>query len=101
MNIPTHDAPALAAGGGLFDWATTAVGDFNELVAQVAVVVVVLFVVIAAVKSKMSMAAILIAILVGGLVLWAVNNPTAVPEQMGPDLPGAMSVTRSLTEPPV
>jgi len=93
MNTLTTHAPVLAD-GGIIDWAINTTGDIGTLLGQVAIVVVVLFIVMAAIRSKMSMAPIIVAIIVGALLLWAVNNPEVISNEFAPDLPGAMSTTQ-------
>lgn len=69
---------------GFLDLITVKSEEVKVAIESVTFVVVILMVVITAVKTKMSIAAILMSAIVGGIVLWLVN--------------GGINVTADLTE---
>lgn len=79
---------ALAAGPvraeGFLDLITVKSEEVKSAIESVTFVVVILMVVITAVKSKLSISAILMSAIVGGVVLWLVN--------------GGINVTKDLTD---
>ncbi|GAB3166157.1 hypothetical protein GCM10027059_24830 [Myceligenerans halotolerans] len=73
-----------ATGTGFLDLITVKSEEVKVAIESVTFVVVILMVVITAVKTKMSIAAILMSAIVGGIVLWLVN--------------GGINVTKDLTD---
>ncbi|GAB4087264.1 hypothetical protein GCM10028784_38940 [Myceligenerans cantabricum] len=69
---------------GFLDLITVKSEEVKAAIESVTFVVVILMVVITAVKTKMSIAAILMSAIVGGIVLWLVN--------------GGINVTKDLTD---
>lgn len=77
-------APGVVSADGFLDLITVKSEEVKTAIQSVAFVVVILMVVITAVKSKMSIAAIVMSAIVGGVVLWLVN--------------GGINVTKDLTD---
>lgn len=89
LNAAAPASVVPVSGAGIVDWGINLTNDIYQLFKAVAVLVAVSIVVIAAIKSKGSVAAIVVAIFVGGLVIWAVNNPDVLGIELENDLPGA------------
>jgi vacuolar-type H+-ATPase subunit I/STV1 len=75
----------LASNGGFLDLITVKSEEVKSAIESVTFVVVILMVVITAVKTKMSIAAILMSAIVGGLVLWLVNGGINVTSDLARD----------------
>jgi vacuolar-type H+-ATPase subunit I/STV1 len=95
-------APELAAtaqtvrADGFLDLITVKSEEVKVAIESVTFVVVILMVVITAVKTKMSIAAILMSAIVGGIVLWLVNGGINVTKQLTDDefsMPAVVSTT--------
>ncbi|MCF4120418.1 hypothetical protein L1785_05445 [Antribacter sp. KLBMP9083] len=87
MNLAVAAAPApagMVSADGFLDLITVKSEEVKSAIESVAFVVVILMVVITAVKTKMSIAAIVMSAIVGGVVLWLVN--------------GGINVTKDLTD---
>lgn len=83
-------AAHLAAGGdGIFDLINTKSKEAMVSIRSVAVLIVVFMVLMRAVKTQFAVAAITIAIVVGGAVLWAVFNITSVQDRVDNELNSA------------
>lgn len=70
---------------GFLDLITVKSEEVKSAIESVTFVVVILMVVITAVKTKMSIAAILMSAIVGGLVLWLVNGGINVTSDLARD----------------
>ena len=70
---------------GFLDLITVKSEEVRTTIESVTFVVVILMVVITAVKTKMSIAAILMSAIVGGIVLWLVNGGITVTSDMARD----------------
>ncbi|MDR7383330.1 hypothetical protein [Promicromonospora iranensis] len=70
---------------GFLDLITVKSEEVKSAIESVTFVVVILMVVITAVKTKMSIAAILMSAIVGGIVLWLVNGGINVTSDLARD----------------
>ncbi|GGM12137.1 hypothetical protein ACFQBY_10425 [Promicromonospora citrea] len=70
---------------GFLDLITVKSEEVKSAIESVTFVVVILMVVITAVKTKMSIAAILMSAIVGGIVLWLVNGGINVTSELARD----------------
>ncbi|GAA1863559.1 hypothetical protein [Myceligenerans crystallogenes] len=95
-------APELAATAqtvraeGFLDLITVKSEEVKVAIESVTFVIVILMVVITAVKTKMSIAAILMSAIVGGVVLWLVNGGINVTKDLTDDefsMPAVVSTT--------
>lgn len=75
----------ILADGGFLDLITVKSEEVKTAIESVTFVVVILMVVITAVKTKMSIAAILMSAIVGGIVLWLVNGGINVTSDLARD----------------
>lgn len=93
-----HLLTAAAAGGqagGIFDWITTKNTQALTAIRAVAVTVAVLFIAWAAIRSKLSFVAILMAGITAGLMLWIVFNVTDIQTRVGNEVNSASAITIS------
>lgn len=95
-------APEVAAAAqtvraeGFLDLITVKSEEVKVAIESVTFVIVILMVVITAVKTKMSIAAILMSAIVGGVVLWLVNGGINVTKDLTDDefsMPAVVSTT--------
>ncbi|RPF19484.1 hypothetical protein [Myceligenerans xiligouense] len=81
---------------GFLDLITVKSEEVKVAIESVTFVIVILMVVITAVKTKMSIAAILMSAIVGGIVLWLVNGGINVTKELTDDefsMPAVVSTT--------
>lgn len=81
---------------GFLDLITVKSEEVKAAIESVTFVIVILMVVITAVKTKMSIAAILMSAIVGGIVLWLVNGGINVTKELTDDefsMPAVVSTT--------
>lgn len=81
---------------GFLDLITVKSEEVKVAIESVTFVIVILMVVITAVKTKMSIAAILMSAIVGGVVLWLVNGGINVTKELTDDefsMPAVVSTT--------
>lgn len=71
---------------GIIDWMTGKNREVGSLIRGVVVTVAVLFVVITMIRTKMNLAAVIIAALVAGLAVWVVNNIESLQDRVGEEL---------------
>lgn len=100
MTITTilADPTSTVLAQGLIDWATTTGGEVQTLIRLLVGIAVTAFVAMAAFKSHFAIAKTAVAIVVGGVLMWAVWNMSAVKDSVGDELPsGAAGPTTSQT----
>ncbi|MBE1877533.1 hypothetical protein [Myceligenerans pegani] len=89
-------AARTSGGGGFLDLITVKSEEVKVAIESVTFVIVILMVVITAVKTKMSIAAIIMSAIVGGIVLWLVNGGINVTKELTDDefsMPAVVSTT--------
>lgn len=89
MTITTilADPTSTVLAQGLIDWATTTGGEVQTLIRVLVGIAVTAFVAMTAFKSHLAIAKTAVAIVVGGVVMWAVWNMSAVKDSVGDELP--------------
>jgi hypothetical protein len=86
-------SPVLAQ--GLLDWANTKGGEVQDLIRALVAIAVTAFVAMTAFKSHFAIAKTLVSIVVGGVLIWATWNMTAVKDSVGDELPGTAAPATS------
>ncbi|GJF30260.1 hypothetical protein KNE206_29600 [Kitasatospora sp. NE20-6] len=86
MPAPTHPATGqVYLAGDIITWANTKVTQLNTLALAAAVLMAIIAVLMAWWKTR-SFVATLVALVLAGLVIWAVNNMTTIQNKVGTEV---------------
>ena len=88
MNPPPVPLHQVYLAGDIISWANTKITQLNALALAAAVLMAIIAVLMAWWKSR-SFVATLVALVLAGLVVWAVNNMTSVKNDVGTEVPGS------------
>jgi hypothetical protein len=76
----------VMADGGVLDWIGDTATEATNVAEKIAYFIVALCVLVAGIRSKWSIASILVSLLTGGLIVWGVTHPEAVADLVSNDL---------------
>lgn len=99
MSVHVHTATTVL-GAGLIETGMNLTSQAETLIKAVFVVVIIAGILVIGMRTKWAAGAMVVAILVGGGVIWGISNIKSISDKVGQDLGSATSVQVGVVAPP-